>query len=236
MLEVADILGKPRDARLERIEEYSEGARRAYRELVTLPKFSLDTDRQAKLVRPLYMHLLDEKQTEYAKKRLIKALDNYGWRLGTGFLSTPFILEVLAELDVEYAYRLLENEELPGWLAMPKNGATTIWEAWEGNTVKAKGLASLNHYSKGAVCEWFFSSMCGINVDGENRFVIKPLPGGSLTFAEAEYKSVYGSVFCGWEKRDGGCKFKVRVPANTTARLILPSGREEELSAGEYEF
>ena len=78
--------------------------------------------------------------------------------------------------------------------------------------------------------------MCGINVDGENRFVIKPLPGGSLTFAEAEYKSVYGSVFCGWEKRDGGCKFKVRVPANTTARLILPSGREEELSAGEYEF
>ena len=236
VLEVADILGKPRDARLERIEEYSEGARRAYRELVTLPKFSLDTDRQAKLVRPLYMRLLDKEQSEYAKKRLIEALDNYGWRLGTGFLSTPFILEVLAELDVEYAYRLLENEELPGWLAMPKNGATTIWEAWEGNTVKAKGLASLNHYSKGAVCEWFFSSMCGINVGGENKFVIKPLPGGSLAFAKAEYKSVYGTVSCGWEKRDGGYVYEVRVPANTTARLILPDGREQSLNAGEYKF
>ena len=66
-------------------------------------------------------------------------MDNYGWRLGTGFLSTPMILDVLAELNTEYAYRLLENEELPCWLSMPKNGATTIWEAWEGNTVKAKG-------------------------------------------------------------------------------------------------
>ena len=72
------------------------------------------------------MGLLTKEQEEFAKKRLIKAMDNYGWRLGTGFLSTPMILDVLAELNTEYAYRLLENEELPGWLSMPKNGATTM--------------------------------------------------------------------------------------------------------------
>lgn len=72
------------------------------------------------------MNLLDENSTEFAKKRLVKALDNYGWRLGTGFLSTPFILDVLADINIDYAYKLLENEEMPGWLFMPKNGATTI--------------------------------------------------------------------------------------------------------------
>ena len=182
------------------------------------------------------MGLLTEEQEEFAKKRLIKALDNYRWRLGTGFLSTPFILDVLAGLDTEYAYRLLENEEMPGWLFMPKNGATTIWEAWEGNMTPDKGIASLNHYSKGAVCEWLMGNMCGIKVAGENHFLIAPLPGGSLTFARASYQSVYGEVRSSWEKTDSGWKFKVRVPANTTAEILLPDGSRREVGAGEYEF
>ena len=100
VLEAAEILGKPETPQLKRIREYSEGARRAYQELVTKEKFTLDTDRQAKLVRPLYMGLLTEEQTKFAEKRLIQAMEHYGWRLGTGFLSTPLILDVLAELDI----------------------------------------------------------------------------------------------------------------------------------------
>ena len=114
MAEFADCLGKPEDKAL--FEEYRDGCRDAYRQLIALPGYTLDTDRQAKLVRPLYMRLLDEKQTDFAEKRLVKAMENYGWRLGTGFLSMPFILDVLAGMDIEYAYRLLENEEMPGWL------------------------------------------------------------------------------------------------------------------------
>lgn len=236
VLEVAEILGKPKDKQLERIKKYSEGAKRAYQEFVTKKKTSLDTDRQAKLVRPLYMGLLTEEQTEYAKKRLVKAMENYGWRLGTGFLSTPFILEILAGLDVEYAYKLLENEELPGWLYMPKSGATTIWESWEGNTTKDKGLASLNHYSKGALCEWLIGSMCGIKVAGKNHFTIAPLPGGTLSFAKAEYNSVYGKVACGWEKKDGKVTYTVTIPSNTTADIILLDGRKQTVVTGNYQF
>ncbi len=72
------------------------------------------------------MGLLNQEQEAYAKKRLIKATDNYSWRLGTGFLSTPMILDVLEGIEVEYAYKLLKNEEMPGWLFMPKNGATPL--------------------------------------------------------------------------------------------------------------
>ena len=120
------------------------------------------------------MGLLDEVEADYAQKRLIAALERYGWRVGTGFLSTPLILYVLTDMDIECAYRLLENEEIPGWLSMPKHGATTIWEDWEGPYGSQSGIASLNHYSKGAVCEWLFTTMCGIQVERENRFAIAP--------------------------------------------------------------
>ena len=90
MAEIAELLGKEEDKEL--FLKKANLVRSGYQKLIETPKYSYDTDRQAKLVRPLYLKLLNEKQTEFAKARLLKALDNYGWRLGTGFLSTPFIL------------------------------------------------------------------------------------------------------------------------------------------------
>lgn len=235
VLEIADIIGKNDDKRLKKIKEYSDGAKRAYQEYVSKPKYSLDTDRQAKLVRPLYMGLLDDKQSEFAKQRLIKAMDNYDWRIGTGFLSTPMIMDVLCDIDVEYAYKLLENEKCPGWLFMPKHGATTVWEAWEGNSSKDAGIASLNHYSKGALCEWLVRGMCGINVAGENHFVIAPKVGGKETYAKCEYQSVYGRVSSKWEKKDGKVKYTIEIPSNTTAEIVI-GGKTQTVGAGRYEF
>ena len=230
MEKIARLLGHDSDA-----AEFAAAAKRVrsgYQHLVATKKHSLDTDRQAKLVRPLYMKLLNKPQTAYARKRLIKALDNYGWRLGTGFLSTPFILDVLADIDLQYAYRLLENEELPGWLCMPKQGATTIWENWEGPNAAAP--ASLDHYSKGAVCDWLFRVMCGIKVDGENHFTIAPRPGGHFTHAEAAYVSAYGRVESTWHKTENGFTFTITIPANCTAAVTLPGRKPQELTAGEY--
>ena len=231
MADICELLGKT--GPIPQLKEYSEGAMRAYQEMVSTPKFSLDTDRQAKLVRPLYMNLLDEEQTAFAKKRLIQALGNYGWRLGTGFLSTPLILYVLADMDIEYAYRLLENEEIPGWLSMPKAGAKTIWEGWEGPKSDS-GICSLNHYSKGAVCEWLFDTCCGVRVDGENHFTIAPRPGGRFTHAALRYDSVYGPVVCGWKRIGGKTVYSVTIPVNCTATVTLPGMEPQELQPGEY--
>ena len=234
MAQIAKRLGHEDDAK--EFQTYSDGCQAAYRELVRIPEYSLDTDRQARLVRPLYLDLLDEEQTKYAQKRLVEALEHYGWRLGTGFLSTPLILYVLADFDPEAAYRLLENEEIPGWLSMPKAGATTIWEAWEGPNSQSGGIGSLNHYSKGAVVEWLFTTMCGIRVTGENRFTVKPLPGGSLTHAEAGYTSVFGRITSKWEKAGGKITYTVDVPANCEAEIVLPQGLHETVGAGTWTF
>ncbi|MBO4540834.1 MAG: family 78 glycoside hydrolase catalytic domain, partial [Bacilli bacterium] len=167
MVEISHLLGREEDIAL--FQEYAEGVKRAYQELVSKPNFSLDTDRQCKQVRPLYFGLLNDEQKAFAEKRLLEALDHYRWRLGTGFLSTPFILYVLEKIDPEYAYKLLLNEEMPGWLYMAKENTGTIWEGWEGPNAQ-QGISSLNHYSKGAVVEWLFSSMLGIKIEGENEF------------------------------------------------------------------
>ncbi len=229
MMEIADVLGHRGD--IPKFKEYRDGCKKTYQAMMKTKKFTLDTDRQARLVRPLAMNLLDEEQTAFAKKRLLQALENYGWRLGTGFLSTPLILDVLTEIDIEAAYHLLENEEIPGWLSMPKNGATTIWESWEGDKAKGSGVASLDHYSKGAVCRWLFDTMCGIHLDGENHFTITPRPGGNFTYANAVYNSIYGKVESGWKKTEDGWEFTITVPANCTAKIILPDGEKFELNA-----
>ncbi len=234
MAEMADALGEPEKA--EGYRTFAAHVKDTYRELMRSKEYSLDTDRQAQLVRGLFFDLLDEEQTAYARKRLIEALAHYGWRLGTGFLSTPLILYVLASYDIEAAYRLLENEEIPGWLSMPKNGATTIWEAWEGPNTANGGIGSLNHYSKGAVVEWLFSAMCGIRVDGENRFTVAPVPGGHFTHAGASYNSVFGRIVSKWERTDGKTTYTVDVPANCEARITLPSGRTETVGAGRHVY
>ena len=150
------------------------------------------------------------------------------------------ILYVLQDIDLEYAYKLLENEDKPGWLFMPKSGATTIWEDWDGPTSDngvGGGIASLNHYSKGAVCEWVFDEMCGIKMDGDNHFIIAPHPGGHFTYANMSYDSVFGRVYSGWEKAsEGKYKYHIEIPANTTATIILMNGMKQEVPAGKYEF
>ena len=234
MAEIEAALGNARQA--EGYRAFAAGCRRSYQALRETPAYSLDTDRQAQLVRPLAFHLLNDRQTAYAKARLLQALERFGWRVGTGFLSTPLILDVLTDIDLKAAYRLLENEEMPGWLFMPKHGATTVWEAWEGTATKQGGIASLNHYSKGAVCRWLFDTMCGIRVDGENHFSIAPRPGGHFTHAKASYTSVYGRVESGWERTEAGYAYAVSVPAGCTATLTLPGREAVVLPAGTHTF
>ena len=233
MAEVADFLGKDADKTLFR--EYADGAKKAYQWLF-LRGGAPDTDRQAKLVRPLAFGLTDGESKEAVENRLAKAIVNREYKIATGFLSTPFLLGTLTDMGrVDLAYKVLENEECPGWLYQVNHGATTNWESWEGFT-GYQGTGSFNHYSPGAVCQWLFDTVAGIRVDGENHFVIAPVPGGTLTNAEASYRSLYGEVNSRWEKTDSGMKFTFVVPANCTAQILLPDGRTETVTAGRYEY
>ena len=227
MAEIVALLGKDQEAKT--YATYAEGAKQAYDHLF-VKTGTLDTNRQAKIVRPLALGLLDGEDKKTAQQRLVKAVTDCNYHVGTGFLSTVFLLPSLTEAgETETAYKMLENTEKPGWLGEVLDGATTVWETWEGNV-------SRNHYSPGAVCQWLFDTVTGIQPDGENRFVIKPIPGGTLTYAKASYQSPYGTVESGWERGENGTVFTVTVPANTTACLVLPNGDSLCLTSGTHTY
>jgi alpha-L-rhamnosidase len=227
MAEVATALDRADDAEL--FTEYADGAKRAYTHLF-LANGAPDTDRQAKLVRPLALGLVDGDLKTAVEQRLVEAIENRGHRIGTGFLSTALVLPALTDAGrADVAYRVLENDKAPSWLAQVKAGATTVWEDWEGKL-------SHNHYAPGAVCQWLFDTVAGIRVTGENRFLIAPMPGGDLKFAAADYTSIYGLVSSRWEITDSGVSVDAVVPPNCVAEIRLPNGERHSVGAGSHRY
>lgn len=216
-------------------EEYSKGARQAYL-YHFVQNEEIRTDKQAKLVRPLALGLLDGKTKENVARHLNNVCIRREYKIGTGFLSTPFILPVLAENGyADTAYKVLRNTEEPGWMAMVKQGATTVWENYNGYDAAGHPLKlSYNHYSPGAVCAFLFSHAAGIRIAGENQFLIKPYPDSMFGEAYAEYMSPYGKVKSGWKIVDDKTVFEIEVPSNCIAYLEIPDGKIVELDAGSH--
>ncbi len=223
MAEIAEVLGKTDDKK--RFTEYAEKAKIGYGKLIESPKFSLDTDRQSKLVRPLYMNLLDEKQADFAKKRLIKALENYDWRLGTGFLSTPFILYVLEDINVEYAYKLLENEQMPGWLFMPKMNANTIWESWEGTEAQG-GIASLDHYSKGRFWNGYFPKCAELRCRAKINLPLRRKQAESLLLPNVNTKAFTAKLLAAGKDKTAKPYTVLSSPQTQRQKSYCPTGRK----------
>ena len=193
---------------------------------------------QASNVRVLGLGLSDAAHRQAVADRLNEMVALSGDHLNTGFLSTPFLLGVLADNGhIDTAYRLLEQQSGPSWLHNVLMGATTIPEGWDSlETLRG----SLNHYSYGAVCDFLFSYVAGIHLDAQHpgwqRFRIQPLPGGSLTRASARFESPYGEIRSSWEKDGEKETYSVTIPANTTAEVLLPGREAMALGSGEYSF
>ena len=228
MSEIAEVLGKTEDAK--KYADLYEKVNAAYH-AVELPDGHIRSDRQCKYVRALQMGLLTETEANDAAETLNELVVKNGYHLNTGFLTTAHLCSVLAENGyVETAYRLLLQEDTPGWLYQVRQGATTVWESWEGNT-GSTGVASLNHYSKGAVVSWLIEGICGIRVEA-GRIVIRPQPNERMQRAAARYDSPLGTIESAWRYVGDKVEYTVTVPANTTAAFIAPDGTEKALTPG----
>jgi alpha-L-rhamnosidase len=231
--EIADVLGETSDKI--RYTQYAQGAKKAYNFLF-VKNDDIESSRPAKLVRPLALGLLDEPAKSNVAKRLAKLMEKRGYTVGTGFLSTPFLLGVLSDNGYEEtAYKTLLQEKAPGWFYQIKQGATTVWENWE--KLDKNGLGSLNHYSKGAVCFWLFNSAAGIKIGGDDTtFILRPLVTDQLNDVKAEYDSIYGKVKSGWVALQDKVDLTFEIPANTTALICMPDGTEYTVGSGEYSY
>lgn len=191
----------------------------------------VEGDTQGAYSLALFYDLIPEGLREKAFGHLVDCIREYDYRLSTGFISTPLMMRLLVDFGrADIAYRLLESVRFPSWLYLVKNGATTVWERWDtwipGRGFQSAGMNSLDHVAFGSVSEWMFRHILGINPDiehpGYKHFFIAPVPGGSLTWAEGSYDSLYGKIVSSWRLEDGNLTLDVSVPVNTTATVILP--------------
>jgi alpha-L-rhamnosidase len=182
---------------------------------------------QTGYVLALHMNLLPDSLRSVAAKRLVDRLEANQWRLGTGFLGTPYLLSALTDTGhADVAYRLLLNTEYPSWGYLVEHGATTMWERWNGDQMRGDpSMNSYNHYAYGAVADWIYRYGAGIDtVSRDPGFhVIRLHPNfdkrlGSLDFS---YESSYGAIHSAWSIAGNKAIWKLTIPANATGRLPL---------------
>ena len=173
--------------------------------------------------------LLDEVTTRKAVPHLLAQFDAAGGHLRTGFLGTPLIAPVLDKIGrVDLALELLFKQTYPSWLFSVNQGATTMWERWDGFSYD-KGYAdkagSLNHYAYGAIGEWLYDRLAGISplTAGYQTIRIAPVITDHLSFVEAKYQSPYGLIHSKWQRNGKEVVMDIIVPSNTTAQLELPT-------------
>jgi len=201
---------------------------------------------QTGYVLALHFNLVPEALRVSAAKELVRLIVRNDYHIGTGFVGTPYIqhvLEATGHLDI--AYKLLEQETFPSWLFPVKNGATTIWERWDGWTPEKGfqdvGMNSFNHYAYGAVGDWMVSTVAGLQFDpaqpGYGHIIFKPRPGGTLTWAEARLRTPHGETSIRWELKDASLLLDLVVPKGATATLDLPrpwNSPRAQLGAGAH--
>ncbi|MEO3406693.1 family 78 glycoside hydrolase catalytic domain [Mucilaginibacter sp. CAU 1740] len=230
VINTANILGKQDD-----VKKYTAllaDIKKAFLAEYVTPNGRMISGTQTSYVLALNFDLLPENLRASAAKRLVDNIEDYDEHITTGFLGTPYICHVLSRFGhTDVAYDLLMKESYPSWLYPVKNGATTIWERWDGikpnGTFEDPEMNSFNHYAYGAIGDWMYRVVAGISTDegdpGFHKINIFPHPGGKLTNAHAELETLYGKVKSAWSIDNGIFTLDVIVPPNTSAVVTLPA-------------
>lgn len=180
------------------------------------------------------------KNVELTIQMLKELFSASGGKLKTGFTGMPIMCPVLSENGMnDQAYKLLLNEDFPGWLHEVKLGATTVWERWnsldDNGNISSTGMNSLNHYAYGSILEWVFRYPVGFGVSekhpGSRHMEIAPVVSEKLKKAGGYYDSPAGKYACAWEiTEDRQMRFSVSIPFNATAEVTVPMATEEVLN------
>jgi len=235
--EVAAVLGKKDDA--QKYEQLFEDIRQAFNDAYVAEDGRIKGDTQTVYVLALAFDLLPKEKRETATKYLVDNIRDRNWRLSTGFVGTKDLMTTLTRFGAtDVAYHLFHNESFPSWGFSIRHGATSIWERWDGwtpeNGFQDPGMNSFAHYSFGAVAEWMFKTIAGIDTEGNayQRIIIHPQPGGRISWAKASYNSIQGRISTDWKVRDGEFSLDVTIPTNAIATIYIPAKDAETVREG----
>jgi alpha-L-rhamnosidase len=239
LINAAKVLGKDEDVAF--YTDLLKKIKDAFLKEYVTPNGRLVSGTQTAYVLALNFDMLPEDSRKQAAERLVDNIKSYDNHLTTGFLGTPYLCHVLTRFGYDsVAYKLLLQDTYPSWLYPVTMGATTIWERWDGekpdSTFENPGMNSFNHYSYGAIGDWMYRKMVGLDTyedgPGYKHIKIKPHIGGGFTYASASLQTYYGKLSNSWKIENGKIEMDVIIPANTKATIFLPSANASSITEG----
>ena len=243
--ETLEILGETEKA--EDYKAYAQRVRKAFCEELCTEDGKLKQEMQGSYILALKYHMVPEEMEKGFAARLAEMIVENDYKPDAGFMSVPFILDVLCNYGYrDLAWKVLNQKNCPGWIYEVEHGATTMWENWD--AVRPDGAVdkcSFNHYAFGCVGNFLYRRVLGIQNAGigYDHICLEPGYDFDLDWAEGSYHSVHGEISLRWEKMknadgsDGaGIKVSGWIPANTEGELVLPDGSRQKLGSGGFEF
>ncbi len=225
---VGEVIGRTEDAK--RMRERAEEVKKAYQKEFITRSGRLGYNDQTSYALSFLWDLIPAEHMDVAKRYFKETVERANRRIGTGFIGTPALLPALIKIgEPELAAQVFLQEEVPGWLAQVRRGATTIWERWDGiredGTIFEPKMNSYNHYAYGAVCQWLFEAVAGFRPDpsmpGFKHIIFEPTIIPSLSPVKADHDSLAGRIEAGWVVDGDKVTYDVLVPEGASGTLVL---------------
>jgi len=235
LVKAAKVMGNRED--IKRYGRILDSAKAAFLKIYLNPE-GRTQDTQTAFVLALQFDLLPVDLRQKAVDRLVALIHENHDHLATGFLGTPYLLPVLSKYGyTRLAYTLLNQTTMPSWLYPVTKGETTIWEKWD--AIRPDGsldTCSLNHYAYGAVGNWLYTAIAGINKTspGYKTIRIQPQIGGGLTWVKATYLCSYGNIVSNWQIKNNQLLLHVEIPKGTKASVSLPNRPVFTVTSGSH--
>lgn len=216
--------------------------RKVFQKTYVSPDGRVRGDSQTAYVLALAFDLLDMPQVQMAAGHLVRRIQEKNGHLSTGFVGTRDIMHVLSKIGRnDIAFKLLHNKTFPSWGFTIENGATSIWERWDGWTpdrgFQDPGMNSFAHYAFGAVVGWIFAQPGGITSvePGFKSVLIAPEMDPNLKWMRTRYDSVRGPITVNWDVRGKSPLLHVEIPPNVGAEVRW-QGKTHRIGSGSYDF
>lgn len=241
--EAARVLGKPEES--QRYGALAKRTRHAFAHAFVTGQGRVSSDAPAAYALAIEWALLpSEEQRAFASERLGDLVRANGFRVNTGFLSTPLMCDALCSAgNPRLAYRLLLEKECPSWLYPVTVGATTIWESWDtlspdGSVNPSARALSFNHYALGAVADWLHRTVAGLSpaAPGYREITVHPIPDSALTHASVRHDTPYGEAAVAWYRENGTFRLEVTIPVGTEATVHLPGQEPKMVGHGTHSW
>ena len=237
LAKMASVLGRAEDADV--YGRLFEAIKKAFNNEFVDSDGRIKGDTQGGYAIALHFDLLDEPLRSRAVEHLMEAIRRFKGHLSTGIHTSHLaMLQLSRNGKHEEACRLISLRDVPSWGYMVDQGATTIWERWDG-FVPGRGfrgymMNSFSHWGFGSVGEWVWRELAGINPDeeqpGYKHFFLRPQPCAGLQWVKASYNSIRGPIVSEWELASGRFRLRIEIPANTTATVCVPCLNADEVT------